>query len=126
AMRKVQPPFELRQARRLTLSGRGKSRSGRDCGARSLESRQHELHGSRLARVEVVIEENARIPPADHARGAVPQRERDVSNGDRHLAEHWRPELTDAEGSAAIRQVHVGEARTEIGLLVAERWRADH
>src|SRR5207237_8564337 len=81
------------------------------CGGRSgtLQGRDLELELERAGGCQVVKQKDAREPPADHARakthrkGDVRQRHRDEGAG---FAEQRRPVLSDAEGGAAVRQVH--------------------
>ncbi len=72
-------------------------------------------------------QKDAREPPADHARakadrkGYVRQRDGDERGG---FAEQRRPVLSDAEGGAAVREVHERVTDAELRLLVAERGHA--
>src|SRR5256886_6211275 len=69
-------------------------------------------------------EKDAREPPADHARTKA-HRKRDVRQRDGNerggFAEQRRPVLSDAEGSAAVREVHERVTDAELRLLVPER-----
>src|SRR5207245_5241411 len=69
-------------------------------------------------------QKDAREPPADHARakthrkGDVRQRHGDEGGG---FAEQRRPVLSDAEGGAAVREVHERVTNAELRLLISER-----
>ena len=69
---------------------------------------------------ELPIEIDPREAPAHHAPRAIAQRECDVNQGNRHLGEQRRPVLADPQGGAAVREVGIGQAGSQPGLLVTE------
>src|SRR5438094_4003097 len=107
--RGVEPGLDLRQPRRLAAADDVVRVPGRGRQPRALQGRDLELQLERAGGCQVVKQKDSREPPADHARakadrkGYVRQRDGDERGG---FAEQRRPVLSDAEGGAAVREVH--------------------
>src|SRR5207247_5635268 len=99
----------------------------RGCSPRALQGCNLELELERAGGCQVVKQKDAREPPADHAR-AKADRKRDVRQRHRDegasFTEQRGPVLSDAEGGAAVRDVHERVPDAELRLLVAERGHA--
>src|SRR5207247_10540530 len=99
----------------------------RGCNPRALQGCNLELELEPAGGCQDGKEKDAREPPADHAR-AKTDRKRDVRQRHRDegasFTEQRCPVLSDAEGGAAVREVHERVTDAELRLLVAERGHA--